>query len=421
VPYITLAGWTAPRLVLATFVPRSYAVTAQRSLVVLRTRGLLAMALTALPSDCLLACLARVPYADLRNGIPGTCKSLRDAVTSAALRKTREAAGWTEWAVFAASINETANCYLITASGAYLTAPRPPVSNWHTERLTGASGDVVALFQPQDGSERETMRAHVYDPRRNRWSPIAPLDREFHGAAYSGFGVLVGVGSVGSRLYVLGGGFDDSDESLMAFDAYDVATGEWSSLPKLDFESVYTAAIEVEGKLWCYASQGLEGKIRIYDPETGLWTEGPDLPHELFGIDTGVTKHCNAFVREGRFCILAKFRGGEYVYAFHGEGNYSYRTFAWNPTSEEWDENPFPPPPECATRCSCIDDHLISFGSEPVEGVNFQNPHDLQDYQQGRTTRMYVLAPGDGARWIEWRLPGDSRRISTRVAAVRLG
>ena len=59
------------------------------------------MALTALPSDCLLACLARVPYADLRNGIPSTCKTLRDAVTSAALRKTREAAGWTEWAVFA--------------------------------------------------------------------------------------------------------------------------------------------------------------------------------------------------------------------------------------------------------------------------------------------------------------------------------
>ena len=38
------------------------------------------MALTALPSDCLLACLARVPYVDLRNTIPSTCKSLRDAV-----------------------------------------------------------------------------------------------------------------------------------------------------------------------------------------------------------------------------------------------------------------------------------------------------------------------------------------------------
>jgi len=34
---------------------------------------------------------------------------------------------------------------------------------------------------------------------------------------------------------------------------------------------------------------------------------------------------------------------------------------------------------------------------------------------------MYVLAPGDGARWIEWRLPTDARKLSTRVAAVRIG
>ena len=54
-------------------------------------------------------------------------------------------------------------------------------------------------------------------------------------------------------------------------------------------------------------------------------------------------------------------------------------------------------------------------------GVNYYNPHDLHDYQQGRTTRMYVLAPGDGASWIEWDLPGDSKDVGTRVAAVRLG
>ena len=378
------------------------------------------LALTALPSDCLLACLARVPYVDLRNGIPITCKSLRDAVTSAEFRKTREAAGFVEWAVFAASIDETANCYLITASGAYLTAPRPPVSNWFTERLTGERGDVVALLRPNDGpapSEGGTMRAHVYDPRRNRWSPIAPLDREFDGRAYSGFAEHVGVGSVGSRLYVLGGGFDGSQEALFAFDAYDTATGEWSSLPELDFESFYPHAVEVDGKLWCYASQGLANETRIYDPETESWTEGPDLPHELF---VGVT-HCKAFERDGRFCVLAKFRGGEYVDAYSGEGSYSYRTFAWDPTREEWDENPFPPPPECASRCSCIDDHLIAFTTKPVGGIDFSNPDEVTAYQQGHTTRMYVLAPGDGARWIEWHLPTDARKLSTRVVAVRIG
>ena len=90
-----------------------------------RAKARLAMALTALPSDCLLACLARVPYVDLRNTIPSTCKSLRDAVTSAALRKTR-AAGWTEWAVFAGRPTIRSDCYIITASGARRTVRRSP-------------------------------------------------------------------------------------------------------------------------------------------------------------------------------------------------------------------------------------------------------------------------------------------------------
>ena len=141
-------------------------------------------ALDNIPVELQLACLARVPYKDLREGVTCTCKSWRSLVASDAFRKMRAACGFSEWAVFASDMNETANCYLITASGAYLTAPRPPVSTWHAERLTGASGDVVAVLQPNGPppSEGGTMRAHVYDPRRNRWSPIAPIDREFDGA-----------------------------------------------------------------------------------------------------------------------------------------------------------------------------------------------------------------------------------------------
>ena len=372
------------------------------------------LALTALPSDCLLACLARVPYVDLRNGIPITCKSLRDAVTSAEFRKTREAAGFVEWAVFAASIDETANCYLITASGAYLTAPRPPVSNWFTERLTGERGDVVALLRPNDGpapSEGGTMRAHVYDPRRNRWSPIAPLDREFDGRAYSGFAEHVGVGSVGSKLYVLGGCYDGTGDSVVAFDAYDVTTGEWSVLPDLPFRALYANTVEVDGKLWCYASQGTEGQTFIYDPATESWTNGPDLPQELYGLEGAGPYHCTAFERDGRFCVLARFQEGSF---------FNYQAFAWDPTSGEWDENPFPPPPMCANRCSSMDNHLVAFGSEPTAGFDYMDQQEISDYSAGRTTKLYVLGPR-ATEWAEWRLPEDSRRLGTRVAAVRLG
>ena len=130
-------------------------------------------ALDNIPVELQLACLARVPYKDLREGVTCTCKTWRSLVASDAFVKMRAASGFSEWAVFAGAISETANCYLITASGTYLTAPRPPVRSVITERLTGTSGDVVALLLPNDGppdapSEGGTMRAHVCDPRRNR-------------------------------------------------------------------------------------------------------------------------------------------------------------------------------------------------------------------------------------------------------------
>ena len=113
------------------------------------------MALTALPSDCLLACLARVPYVDLRNTIPSTCKSLRDAVTSAALRKTREAAGWTEWAVFAGRPTIRSDCYIITASGARRTVRRSHVYCEDALRASLSSDqDEVVLMECENGSVR---------------------------------------------------------------------------------------------------------------------------------------------------------------------------------------------------------------------------------------------------------------------------
>ena len=55
------------------------------------------------------------------------CKSLRDAVASSAFRKTREAAGYVEWAAFNCDWRNTAAApYLIQASGTYRAAPGPP-------------------------------------------------------------------------------------------------------------------------------------------------------------------------------------------------------------------------------------------------------------------------------------------------------
>ena len=376
-------------------------------------------AIDNIPVELQLACLARVPHKDLREGVTCTCKTWRSLVASDAFRKTREAAGFVEWAVFAGAIYG-ANCYLITASGAYKTAPRPTVRTRFTMRLTGASGDMVAVLQPDDGPNDETigtMRAHVYDPRRNRWSPIVPIDREFEflgggTVRFSAFEEHVGAGSVGSKIYVLGGGFPAAVGGLVAFDAYDVTTGEWSSLPELTFDALYTKTVEVDGKLWCYASESADMQTFIYDPATESWTNGPDLPQELYGLEGAGPYHCTAFERDGRFCVLARFQEGSF---------FNYQAFAWDPTSGEWDENPFPPPPMCANRCSSMDNHLVAFGSEPTAGFDYMDQQEISDYSAGRTSKLYVLGPR-ATEWAEWRLPAvDARTLGTRIAAVRLG
>ena len=340
------------------------------------------MALTALPSDCLLACLARVPYADLRNVIPSTCKSLRDAVTSAALRKTREAAGWAEGAVFAGRYAVRTDGFIITASGARRTAPRPHIRGEFAMRASLSSGqDEVLLMEGE-----ELMRTCAYDPRRNRWREISPLvvvRDEAVGAA------------LGSSIMVLGG------TSERSFHVYDSAQDTWSQQPQLPFGISYPQSIEVAGRLWCYASVDHLQETFIYDPESLSWTAGPRLPFEL--IDRGgVPWHAGAFEVHGKFCIMAYFE--------LTPGTVKYSAFVWDPARETWDEAPFPVPP-VVSWCSQIDGHLIVSGKHPSDW-NIDRP-------SSPLTRLYVLSPGS-TEWTQWRLPDGVAR-ATRVAAVRLG
>ena len=348
------------------------------------------MALTALPSDCLLACLARVPYADLRNGIPGTCKSLRDAVTSAALRKTREAAGWTEWAVFAGRYTDKKDDFLLTALSARRTARRPHIraalSNGAMRASLSSGQDEVVLMEGG-----ETMRTCVFDPRSNRWREISPLVRV--GQAMRAFAVGA---ALGSSIMVLGGTSDRS------FHVYDSAQDTWSQQPQLPFSCSYPQSIEVAGRLWCYASDAHLQETFIYDPETRLWTAGPRLPFEIHDRG-GVPWHANAFEVHGKFCIMAYFE--------LTPGIAEYTAFVWDPARETWDEAPFPVPPVVGFQCNHIDGYLIACGHHPSE-------RNI-DYDSSGHTRLFVLSPGS-TEWAEWRLP-DGFAYATRIATARVG
>ena len=346
------------------------------------------MALTALPSDCLLACLARVPYADLRNGIPSTCKTLRDAVTSSAFQKTREAAGWTEWAVVASLFCTGLDGFIITASGAHRTAPRPHICGQFAMRasLSSGQGEVIVME-----NENRSMRACAYDPRRNRWREIPSLARDLQNVRAFAVGA-----ALGSSIMVLGGTSDRS------FHVYDSAQDTWSLQPPLPFDSSYPQSIEVAGRLWCYASDAHLQETFIYDPETRLWTAGPRLPFAIFAFN-GIHWHTNAFEVHGKFCIMAYFE--------LTPGIAEYTAFVWDPARETWDEAPFPVPPVVGFQCNHIDGYLIACGHHPSE-------RNI-DYDSSGHTRLFVLSPGS-TEWAEWRLP-DGFAYATRIATARVG
>ena len=345
------------------------------------------MALTALPSDCLLACLARVPYADLRNGIPCTCKTMRDAVASKAFRKTRESAGWTEWAVFAAAIQaESECCFLVQASASYRTSRPPELECWFTERL----GDEVFVL----GEDPRYCFAR-FDPRQNRWRETAPPT---YGYAR---GYPLTCGALSNTITVLSG---EEDGMMDRHEVYDASQDAWSRQPAFPSElaSVFDAkAVEVNGKLWLYAVDDHLQETFVYDPATEAWTAGPRLPHELY--DEGGPPshwHCMAFEVRKRFCLMGLFQlAPEEV---------QYLALIWDPIRGAWDEAPFPVPPYIALHGTSIDNHLIVSGN--------RKPSEYADERFPRTPHLFVLRP-DSRDWDEWRLPDDGMRI----AAVRLG
>ncbi len=83
-------------------------------------------------------------------------------------------------------------------------------------------------------------------------------------------------GIINDVLYVVGEG---NDNTL----AYDLAAGTWNSpgsLSQRPFPGHHHPAVVFDGKLYLMGglSDGAEGKIQIYDPNTDNWTLGTDMP-----------------------------------------------------------------------------------------------------------------------------------------------
>ena len=357
------------------------------------------MSLSILPDDCLLACLARVPYADLRNAIPSTSKQLRDAVASAAFRKTRESC--VEWALFVGQEDEyydpessqLNSCYLIQASAAYRTSLPPPLELGILDTMRRASGSGDEIIVVLDDLSPQGGELLVFDPRRNRWREITSIPEGLPSAR----------GTLGDKIMFFG----TDNNCAGRHDVYDATQDAWSRLPDLPFNAGDRPPrpkhlVEVDGKLWRYASEINDfRKTWVYDPATQTWTDGPSLPYKLL-VARGVSWHVAGFELHSKFCIMGYFE--------LAPDTFEYTAFLWDPTREAWEEASFDKPSVVALDCSHIDDHLFVLGHMVPDAAG---PWDRDE------TLILMLRPGS-THWEQLELP-NHYDYGARITAVRIG
>ena len=63
---------------------------------------------------------------------------------------------------------------------------------------------------------------------------------------------------------------------------YDPATNTWETLNSISVARSGVASTVLKGKLYAIGGEGLSS-VEVFDPNTGSWTAGVDLPSEVNG------------------------------------------------------------------------------------------------------------------------------------------
>jgi len=161
-------------------------------------------------------------------------------------------------------------------------------------------GGTDARNEPgEDDDMHSTSSVHRFDPAVGKWEVMTPLPepRSSHDAIVCE-----------NKLYVVGGWELDGEDGQWHETCWvaDLAQRplEWKALPELDDVRRACAVATLAGKVAVLG--GLNGRkmvssVRVLDPATNTWSEGPDLPGMAFGTAAlGVDGWLYATIMDGR-------------------------------------------------------------------------------------------------------------------------
>jgi N-acetylneuraminic acid mutarotase len=118
-------------------------------------------------------------------------------------------------------------------------------------------------------------RFFVYDPEENRWQALAPLSAPLGS---------VGLAAAAGKIHAIGG--RDSNQNVVAtHEVYDPATNTWSSAAPLPVARDHFGIVVLDGRIHVVGGRSGGGgfgmnmaRHDVFDPATGLWTQGAPMP-----------------------------------------------------------------------------------------------------------------------------------------------
>jgi len=181
------------------------------------------------------------------------------------------------------------------ATGRWTTGATPPVSMHHFQAVShGGKIYVLGAFNGTYPDETPIPNVYVYNPASDTWTegPAIPADRQ-RGAA--------GAVAHDGLIYLVGGIQNGHiDGQVRWLDAFDPATGTWSTLADAPrFRDHFQVAV-ADGKLYAVGGRRTSQatgevldltipEVDVYDVTTDTWTPLPpsgDLPTERAGTTT---------------------------------------------------------------------------------------------------------------------------------------
>jgi hypothetical protein len=168
-----------------------------------------------------------------------------------------------------------------------------PIKTLNTARggLAAASGpDGLHALGGVDASGAFLTTHEIYDPATGQWSPAPSMP-----TARFGFAAATGPGPDG-LIYAIGGysAPQPAGQFLNSVDAYDPATGAWSSTPPMPMQTprLWPAAVTgLDGLIYAiggYNSEGPVSTVEAYDPTLDSWFFKPSLPAAGYGLAAAV-------------------------------------------------------------------------------------------------------------------------------------